>query len=91
MEGRDIGTVVFPGAAVKLFLQADPAAREARRAGEREAPEHEVATALHARDESDALVNPHLPAHDAVTIDTTDSTRERTLDLALTIVRERLP
>jgi cytidylate kinase len=91
MEGRDIGTVVFPGAPVKLFLTADPAAREVRRAGEREAPGHEVASALHERDASDALVNPHVPALDAVTLDTTDSTRERTLDLALTIVRERLP
>jgi CMP/dCMP kinase len=91
MEGRDIGTVVFPDAPVKLFLQADPAARGARRAGEREGPGLEVASALHARDASDARVHPHVPAEDAVTLDTTDATPERTLDLALTIVRERLP
>ena len=91
VDGRDIGTVVFPEAPVKLFLWADPTARGARRAGERAAPDHEVATALHARDASDERVHPHVPAEDAVTLDTTDATRGRTLDLALKIVRERLP
>jgi len=91
MEGRDIGTVVFPEAPVKLFLRADPAARESRRAGEREGPHHEVASALHVRDAEDARVNPHEPAVGAITLDTTDATPERTLDLALNLVRERLP
>jgi cytidylate kinase len=90
MEGRDIGTVVFPDAPVKIFLEADPSAREARRVDERTGDETEVATALHARDARDATVNPFVPAADAIVIDTTDLDPDRTLARALTIVRERL-
>jgi cytidylate kinase len=90
MEGRDIGSVVFPDAPVKIFLEADPTAREARRADERAGSETEVATALHARDARDAAVSPFVPAPDAIVIDTTDLDPERTLARALAIVRERL-
>jgi CMP/dCMP kinase len=90
MEGRDIGSVVFPDAPVKIFLEADPTAREARRADERAGSEMEVATALHARDARDAAVSPFVPAPDAIVIDTTDLDPERTLARALAIVRERL-
>jgi cytidylate kinase len=91
MEGRDIGTVVFPDAPVKLFLRADAAERGARRAEERDGATPEVSSALRARDARDARVAPHVPAPGALTLDTTEATPERTLDLALTIVRERLP
>ncbi len=87
MEGRDIGTVVFPEADVKLFLFADPAAREARRSQEREGAGGEVARDLRARDTQDARVNPLVPATDAVPIDTTHATPDATLELALAIVR----
>lgn len=90
MEGRDIGSVVFPDAPVKIFLEADPTAREARRADERAGSEREVATALHARDARDAAVSPLVPAPDAIVIDTTDLDPERTLARALAIVRQRL-
>jgi len=88
MEGRDIGTVVYPDAPVKLFLFANPIERVARRSEERRG--ENVAEELHARDERDARVNPLEPAPDAVTIDTTGATPEATLEAALQIVRSRL-
>jgi CMP/dCMP kinase len=87
MEGRDIGTVVFPEADVKLFLLADPVKREARRSEEREAAGGEVAGDLRARDAEDARVNPLVPATDAIPIDTTHATPAATLESALAIVR----
>jgi cytidylate kinase len=90
MEGRDIGTVVFPEAPVKIFLTADPDARGSRRLAER-SPDRAIVRALHARDEQDAMVNPLEPAADATVIDTTDLTTEQTLARALELVRDRLP
>ena len=78
MEGRDIGTVVFPRADVKLYLDASPEERARRRAND---PAHtggpvavaDVATALTARDEIDRTrtASPLYAAPDAVVIDTT--------------------
>ncbi len=90
MEGRDIGSVVFPGAAVKLFVAADPEVRAARRAGDRPA-DREVERALHARDARDAATIPPIPTPDAAVLDTTALTADETLDAALDIVRERAP
>jgi cytidylate kinase len=87
MEGRDIGTVVYPDAPVKLFLSANPVERVARRSGERGGSN--VAEELRTRDERDARVNPLEPAPDAVTIDTSGATPETTLEVALQIVRSR--
>jgi cytidylate kinase len=89
MEGRDIGTVVFPDAAIKLFLRADPGTRVERRRAERSAAA-EVEASLRARDELDARVNPLEPAVDAVVLDTTSRSAEETLELALELARERL-
>lgn len=89
MEGRDIGTVVFPDAPLKLFLVAAPDERAGRRVDERGAAE--VAEALHARDRLDARVNPHVPADNAVVIDTSDLTVEGTLRAALGAVASRAP
>ena len=91
MEGRDISTVVFPDAPVKIFLIADPRAREARRIDERKGAEAIVAESLHARDARDATVNPPVPAADAIVIDTTELGPDQTLERALAIARERLP
>jgi cytidylate kinase len=88
MEGRDIGTVVFPDAALKLFLRADPGTRAARRRAQRAADE--VEQALRARDELDARVNPLEPAPDAVVLDTTSRSADETLELALRLAREAL-
>ena len=70
MEGRDIGTVVVPHAAVKVYLTADPEVRARRRVAERpEIGADALATDLRVRDRSDAARME--PAPDAVEIDTT--------------------
>ena len=89
MEGRDIGTVVFPDAPMKIFLVAEPVARAGRRVEERGA--REVAGALPERDRRDAKVNPFVPATDAVVIDTSDLDVDATLEAALAAVVERAP
>lgn len=78
MEGRDIGTVVFPDADVKIYLDASPEERARRRASD---PAHtagstsvsDVVTALAARDQLDRTrtASPLYAAPDAVVIDTT--------------------
>ena len=95
MEGRDIGTVVFPAADVKVYLDASPEERARRRAtdpshtaGRGSAAIHEVATALEERDRIDRTraASPLTQAQDAVVIDTTalsiDEAVERVLHLA---------
>ncbi len=79
VEGRDIGTVVFPGAAVKVYLDADDAERARRRQRDEQAAAREVAVddvreALTRRDQLDStrVASPLLAAEDAVVIDTTD-------------------
>lgn len=91
MEGRDIATVVFPDAPLKLFLEADPDRRAGRRADERGATEDAVRTALHQRDARDARTTPLEPAPGAVVIDTTDLSIEQTLDAALEAARNVWP
>ncbi len=90
IEGRDIGTVVAPGAAVKIYLQADPQVRASRRIAERpEIGADALATDLRMRDESDALRM--QPAADAELIDTTTLTVEEVVDHIERLVRERAP
>ena len=89
MEGRDIGSAVFPDAPVKIWLQAEAAERAGRRVGERGAGD--AAGALHERDRRDARVNPFVPAPDAVVIDTSDLDVAGTLEAALAAVAERAP
>ncbi|MCL1598169.1 MAG: (d)CMP kinase [Actinomycetia bacterium] len=77
VEGRDIGTVVFPDAAVKVYLTARPEIRALRRAGDSEAADSsidEIAENLAARDRADSTreASPLRPADDAVIIDTSD-------------------
>ena len=87
MEGRDIATVVFPDASVKLFLVADPAERTARRARERAAADPaDVAEALRVRDARDARTNPLEPAPGAIVIDTGAVDIDTALATALRIV-----
>ena len=80
-EGRDQGTVAFPDADVKFFLEADAAERARRRKTELEsqgveADLHELTRAIVARDESDRsrTVGPLRPAPDAIRVDTTKLT-----------------
>jgi len=94
MEGRDIGTVVFPGADVKIYLDATPEERARRRAAD---PAHtssrtgqlaDVATALAERDKSDSTraVSPLAIAPNAVVIDTTDLSVEDVIERVLALV-----
>ena len=92
VEGRDIGSVVFPDAPVKLFLTAEPDKRGERRAEQRGAADpEEVEEALLRRDTRDAKVNPFEPATDAIVLDTSDRTVDDTLRDAIAIVRARMP
>lgn len=91
MEGRDIGSVVFPDADVKLFLVADPGVRAGRRSRDRDDDGRATAEALHRRDERDARTNPFEPAPGAVVLDTSAAEPDAVLRLALEIVAETAP
>jgi cytidylate kinase len=96
MEGRDIGTVVFPAADVKIYLDASTEERARRRALD---PAHsggptavaEVATALTARDELDRTraASPLYAAGDAVVIDTTGKTVAEVVEEVLRVVKKK--
>ena len=96
MEGRDIGTVVFPDAQVKIFLDAAPEVRGLRRYDQlgpepAQQPE-EVIRDLRARDERDRnrLDSPLKPAPDAVLLDSTHMTLEQAVQQAEAIVTAKL-
>jgi len=75
VEGRDIATVVFPDATLKLYLTARPEVRAARRAGERgEADTAAVAAEIAERDATDSSrdASPLTVADDATVVDTSD-------------------
>lgn len=90
MEGRDIGTVVFPDAEVKIFLDAAPEVRGMRRydqigqKGQPSAPPEEVIRDLRARDERDRnrADSPLKPAPDAFLLDSTNLTLDEALKAA---------
>jgi cytidylate kinase len=89
MEGRDIGTVVFPDADVKIFLSAAPEVRVRRREQERGGGA-EVGEAVVRRDSLDAKTNPLEPAPDAHVLDTTKLGPQDVLSQALILVRSVL-
>ena len=83
MEGRDIGTVVFPDARLKVYLDASPEVRAARRSKEVADLSYEtVATDLARRDalDSNRAADPLRTAVDAVVIDTSDLTVDQIVD-----------
>jgi cytidylate kinase len=97
MEGRDIGTVVFPAADVKIYLDASPEERARRRAAD---PAHassktaqltDVATALAERDRNDSTraASPLAVAPDAIVIDTTGVPLEQVIARVLALVAQR--
>jgi cytidylate kinase len=91
IEGRDIGTVVFPDADVKIFLSAEPDVRAGRRVRERRARRADrVADEVARRDALDRKTNPLEPAPDAHVLDSTRLGREEVLAQALRIVRAAL-
>ena len=90
IEGRDIGTVVCPGADVKVYLNADRGIRAERRLAERpEIGADALATDLRLRDQSDAARM--RPAEDAVQIDTTELDVRDVVGRIEQLVRARQP
>ena len=97
MDGRDIGTTVFPNAELKIFLTADQAVRVERRFKEMiiKNPNitiDEVKTNLEIRDyiDSNREFSPLRKAKDAVVLDNSDLTLEEQFKLAMTLVKDRL-
>jgi CMP/dCMP kinase len=91
MEGRDIASVVFPDAPVKLYLVAGASVRLRRRQRQRAADPGVVAESMRSRDARDARINPFEAAEDAAIIDTTDRDEASTLSAAMEVVRRRAP
>jgi cytidylate kinase len=90
-EGRDIGTVVAPDAALKIFLTADPRERARRRAAELGADVETVLAEQTMRDERDST-RAHSPlqaAPDAVTLDTSGLSVDVVVQRVATLVAER--
>ena len=97
MEGRDIGTVVFPDADLKFYIDASPEERARRRAAD---PAHTggqgslelVQSDIAARDKSDSTrsVAPLARANDAIFIDTTSMPVDAVVNKVMSMIRERL-
>jgi cytidylate kinase len=97
MEGRDIGTVVFPNADVKIYLDASTEERARRRAADpahtgSQAGHAAVAEAIQARDTADTTraASPLSVAPDAIHIDTTHIPIDGVVQRVLEIVRRRI-
>jgi CMP/dCMP kinase len=97
MEGRDIGTVVFPEAPLKVFLKAEPAERARRRlAQEREEGRgttlEQTAAEIDRRDRLDAQrkISPLVAAPDAYAIDSTHLTAEQVVDRIVELARNKI-
>jgi len=95
MEGRDIGTHVFPDADLKIFLDADPEIREQRRLGQHRAegaPAQAMAADLRERDLRDRTraASPLAPAADAVVLDSTHMSEDEVLTHIEELVEKRL-
>lgn len=92
IEGRDIGTVVLPGADVKVFLSASAEERARRRTLQsgREGEFERIKQAMEVRDRQDSerAVSPLRPADDAVVLDTTGLSLEEVVDRIVALVRE---
>ena len=91
MEGRDIGTVVYPRAQVKIYLDASPEVRARRRVDELGGDYEQVLREIRERDDRDATRadSPLRRADDAVYLDTGDLDEEGVILAVLSIVRER--
>jgi len=95
MEGRDIGTKVFPNADLKIFLDADPVVREQRRLDQQKikgAPAAaSIAAELRERDQRDRTraMSPLVAASDAVVIDSTNLSEDQVLEQIEALVRKK--
>lgn len=95
MEGRDIGTKVFPNADVKIFLDADPVVREQRRLRQqnvRDASAELTAAELRERDRRDRTraASPLVPAPDALILDSTSMSEDEVLQRVEEFVKTKL-
>jgi len=97
MDGRDIGTAVFPGAELKIFVTASPEVRVERRYQELVAKDPAITKAeiqanLEMRDHIDSTreFSPLKQAHDALVLDNSSLTRDEQLELALSWAQERI-
>jgi len=95
MEGRDIGTKVFPDADLKIFLDADPVIREQRRLDQQKvkgAPAQAIAAELRERDRRDRTraASPLVAAEAAVVLDSTNISEDEVLSRIEELVEQRL-
>jgi len=97
LEGRDIGTVVFPDAPVKFFLTAADEARARRRHAELAGKGHEVELSdvledqrRRDKDDTERAIAPLKPAADAIVVDTTGLDLDQVVDRCFRAVRERV-
>ena len=97
MDGRDIGTVVFPDADVKFFVTADPLIRAQRRYNEMVAKEEhpdiqEIISNLAHRDHIDSTRDdsPLRQAEDAILLDNTTLTKDEQFELSLSFIRQKM-
>jgi cytidylate kinase len=95
MEGRDIGTKVFPDADLKIFLDADPVVREQRRMQQQKIKGdvgEKVAADLRDRDHRDRTraASPLMAAEDAVVIDSSKLSEEDVLARVEELAQEKL-
>ncbi len=95
MEGRDIGTKVFPDADLKIFLDADPVIREQRRLDQQKikgAPAESIAAELRERDHRDRTrtASPLVAAEDAVVLDSTHMTEDDVVERIERLAEEKL-
>ena len=97
LEGRDIGTVVFPDATVKFFLTAADEARARRRHAELAGKGHEVELSdvledqrRRDKDDTERAIAPLKPAPDAIVVDTTGLDLDQVVDRCFRAVRERV-
>src|SRR5450631_4316475 len=95
MEGRDIGTKVFPDADLKIFLDADPVIREQRRLDQQKvkgATAQAMAAELRERDRRDRTraASPLVAAEDAVVLDSTNMSEDEVLNRIAELVEKRL-
>ena len=96
MDGRDIGTVVFPKADIKLFVTADPKIRAERRYKElllndQDTSLEDITANLEERDLIDTTreISPLVKAEDAIELDNSNLTRESQLQFVLDLIKER--
>jgi cytidylate kinase len=98
MDGRDIGTVVFPDAELKIFMTARPEVRAQRRhheivsRGDTHTSYNDVLSNLTERDTMDSSrsISPLKPASDALVLDNSEMTREQQLTIAIDWVNETI-